>query len=44
MLLLREDAMLREPRSWLAIAELLFIPLEGPLNALFVFALGVFET
>ena len=36
--------MLRDPRSWLAKDELRFIPLEAPLNALFVLGLGLLET
>lgn len=36
--------MLLEPLLWLAKAELLFIPLDGPLKALLVLGLGVFET
>lgn len=44
MLLLREDAMLREPRSWLEKAELLFMLLEGPLNALLFLGLESRET
>ena len=36
--------MLLEPRLWLALAELRFIPLEAPPNALVFLALGVRET